>query len=257
MMTPGDFLKKLGLTDNQTKVYLDLAAYPESTVVQIHKRIEEPRSTIYLELERPADRGFVISKKVGKSTYFKVTDPKVLQLNLEEEAKRLQFLNENLEGFDKKVKELEVTKETERTINIYKGQEGVKQLLWNILVSKPKLVVGFSPGQLEDITDRKFSEKWRAEFKRRGLHNKIIFNKPKPLKWSDVPGFLEENVEARTLDEKKIKFDRMTLIYKDVLTVCSSIEDEDQYGIEIKDELLINSYMQLFNFLWEHVAKPL
>lgn len=49
----------------------------------------------------------------------------------------------------------------------------------------------------------------------------------------------------------------MTLIYNDVLSVCSLKTDPDQYGIEIKDELLVSSHKQIFNFLWDHVAKKL
>ncbi|MEK7495278.1 MAG: helix-turn-helix domain-containing protein [Patescibacteria group bacterium] len=257
MVTPNEYLTQLGLSNKQIKIYLDLSAYPESTVVQIYKRIQEPRSSIYLELECLIGDGFVISKKVDKSTFYKITNPKILELTLEEKTKKLQFLTENLKNFTTSIKESEVVKDSQKTINIYKGQAGIKQLLWNILLSKADLVIGFSPGKLEDITDRSFSEKWREKFRELKMHNKIIFNKPIPLDWSEIPGFLEENVEAKTLDEKKIKFDRMMLIYKDTLTVCSLKTDSDQYGIEIKDDLLVNSQIQLFDFLWNHVAKTL
>lgn len=257
MMTQEQFLKQLGLTDQQIKIYLDLASNPESTVVQIHKRLYRPRSSIYLELERLIDRGFVISKKVGKTTFYKITNPDILKLTIEEEASKLHYLQKNLGEFSKSINDLKGNKETPKTVNIYKGQAGIKQLLWNILLSKAKLVIGFSPGQLEHVTDRNFAEKWREEFRRNNMHNRIIFNKPKPLIWSDVPHFLEKNVEAKTLDEKKIKFDRMILIYDDILSVCSLKTDSDQYGIEIRDELLVNSYKQIFDFLWTHVAKKL
>lgn len=257
MVTPDEFLKQLGLTNQQIKIYLDLASNPESTVVQIHKRLNEPRSSLYLELERLLNKGYVISKKVEKTTLYKITNPDILKLTLEEESNKLQSLTENLDIFSKSVKELGVTKNRPKAINIYEGKEGIKQLLWNIVISDAKLVIGFSPGQLEDVTDRDFAEKWREEFRDRKMLNRIIFNKPKPLIWSDIPGFLEHNVEARTLDEKKIKFDRMILIYNDVLTVCSLKTDSDQYGIEIRDDLLVNSYKQIFDFLWTHVAKKL
>lgn len=250
-------MHQLGLSDQQIKIYLDLASHPESTVVHVHKRLQRPRSSLYLDLERLIHKGFVISKPVGKTTYYRITNPKILKLTVEEEAKKLQFLKQNLNEFSKRIHDLEEKKEAIKTINIYKGQAGIKQLLWNILLSKAKLVVGFSPGQLEHVTDRNFSEKWRKEFRHNNMHNRIIFNKPKPLIWSDVPHFLTENVEARTLDEKKIKFDRMILIYNDVLTVCSLKTDSDQYGIEIRDNLLVQSYKQLFTFLWDHVAKRL
>lgn len=257
MMTQEEFLRKLGLSDKQIKIYLDLASNPESTVVGIHKRLYQPRSSIYLELERLMDKGFVISKKVGKTTSYKITNPQILELTIEEQAKKLHYLKINLTDFSKSIKDLENNKKTAKTINIYKGQAGIKQMLWNIILSGAKLVVGFSPGQLEDVTDRTFSEKWREEFRNNNMHNRIIFNKPKPLVWSDVPHFLEKNVEAKTLDAQKIKFDRMILIYDDILTVCSLKTDSDQYGIEIRDELLVKSYKQIFDFLWAHVAKKL
>lgn len=256
-MTNEEFLKQLGLNSQQTKIYLDLASHPESTVVGIHKRLYRPRSSIYLELERLIDRGFVISKKVGKTTTYKITDPQILKLTIEEEAKRLHNLSENLGEFSKSINELEGNKEMPKTINIYKGQAGIKQLLWNIILSKAKLVVGFSPGQLEDVTDRNFSERWREEFRNQKMHNRIIFNTPKSLTWSEVPHFLEENTEIKTLDGKKIKIERYTLIYNDILSICSLKTDSDQYGIEIRDDLLVQSYKQIFDFLWAHVAKKL
>lgn len=257
MATQKAFLQKLGLSDQQIKIYLDLASHPESTVVDIHKRLFSPRSSLYLELERMIYKGFVISKKVGKTTFYKITNPDILRLKIEEEATKLNFLKDNLSDFSKRINDLEDNKKIPKTINIYKGRAGIKQLLWNIIISKAKLVVGFSPGQLEDVTDRNFSEKWREEFKNNNMHNRIIFNTPKPLDWSEVPKFLEKNVEARTLDAKKIKFDRMILIYDDILSVCSLKTDGDQYGIEIRDKLLVQSYKQIFDFLWDHVAKNL
>ncbi|MFZ2199985.1 MAG: helix-turn-helix domain-containing protein [Microgenomates group bacterium] len=254
-MTSQDFLAKLGLSSKQIQVYLDLASHPESTIVALHKRLGIPRSSLYLETERLVNKGFVISKHVGKSTLYKITDPSILKLTLESESAKLNYLTSHLSSFASMMTNLKTTKEPQKMINIYKGQSGIKQLLWNIITSDAKLVIGYSPGQLEAVTDREFAEKWRDEFRKRGKHNKIIFNQPKPLAWSDVPHFLTENVDVKTLDEKQIKFDRLTLIYDDVFTVCSLKADGDQYGIEIRDQLLINSYKQIFEFLWDHVAK--
>lgn len=256
-MTKEEFLHKLGFSDQQIKIYLDLAINSESTVVQIHKRLSRPRSSLYLDLERLIRKGFVISRKIGKTTLYKITNPTILKFTVDEEAKKFQFLKENLGTFSRSIRDLGGGKETQKTINVYKGQAGIKQLLWNIIISKAKLVVGFSPGQLEHVTDRNFAEKWREEFRHNNMYNKIIFNKPKPLIWSDVPHFLTKNVEAKTLDEKRIKFERLILIYNDIFTVCSLKTDSDQYGLEIKDDLLVQSYKQIFDFLWDHVAKKL
>src|SRR3990167_8865675 len=96
MVTQKEFLNQLGLSDQQINIYLDLASNPDSTVVQIHKRLFSPRSSIYLKLERLIDKGFVISKKVGKTTVYKITNPEILKLTIEEEAEKLLYLKKNL-----------------------------------------------------------------------------------------------------------------------------------------------------------------
>ncbi len=257
MMTPEEYLANLGLKNKQIKIYLDLSSHPESTVVQIHKRVGEPRSSIYLELERMIEKGLIISKRVGKSSYYKITDPETLKLEIEDEKTRIDYLSQYLAEFRTAIEKVDKRGVIGRTINIYKGQAGIKQMLWNIILSGSKLVIGYSPGQLEHVTDRKFAERWRAEFVARGMHNQIIFNQPKPKRWSDIPEFLEKHVQAKTLDERKIKFDRLVVIYGDVFAVCSLKTDVDQYGIEIRDDLLVNSYKQIFQFLWDHVAEEM
>lgn len=88
-MTIEEFLKQIGFTSKQIKIYLDLAANSDSTVVQIHKRLFEPRSSLYLELERLINKGYIISKKVEKTTFYKISNPTTLKLSLEEEAEKL------------------------------------------------------------------------------------------------------------------------------------------------------------------------
>ena len=105
-MTPSDYLAQLGLSKRQIRIYLDLAAHPDSTVVHIHKRITLPRSSIYLEAERLIDKGYLISKKVGKTTFYKITNPEILQLSLEDEAQKTNFLIENLPDFYHSIKNL-------------------------------------------------------------------------------------------------------------------------------------------------------
>jgi sugar-specific transcriptional regulator TrmB len=254
-MTNKEFLQNLGLNSKQIDIYLYLASSPESSVVEIAKSIKRPRSSIYLELDRLISKGFVTSQKIGKTTKYKIIEPNSLKYKIKEEKEKLTSLTKNIDEFVKNIDHLKTPQASYNSIQVYKDQEGIKQLLWNMLSCKSGLVVGYSPGTLEDVTDRKFSEKWRAEFKRRNLHNKIILNASVSLNWSNVPEFLDKYVEARTLEDKKIKFDREMLMYDNTLVVISKKTDPDQYGIEIEDKLLVQSLFQLFDFIWNEVAK--
>jgi len=165
----------------------------------------------------------------------------------------------NIESQSKSVikylKNLKQDNTEKKDVILYRGQEGIKQLLWNILTSGEKELLGFSPGKLEDITDRDFAEKFRFEFRKRKMTNRIILNTHVKMDWSNVKDFLKENVSAKTLEAEKIRFEREVFIYGDTLAVVSKKDDPEQYGIVISDKLLVDSYRQIFEFLWGSVAK--
>jgi sugar-specific transcriptional regulator TrmB len=251
------YLQKLGLDEIQSEIYLELSKSSATTVVTLARKLNKPRSSLYLELEKLITKGFVIASKEENTTTFKITPLNSLKYQINSEQQKVQDLFDGFDDFVTNIQAHQTAYKSVYSVNNYKGQEGIKQLLWNILNSGAKEVIGFSPSNLESITDHEFAESWRLEFKLRGMHNRIILNETVPLNWSQVPGFLSENVEARTLEEKKIKFERELLIYNDTLVVISSKEDPEQYGVELNDKLLVSSYRQLFDLLWNEMAKKI
>lgn len=251
-----EFLSQLGLTHKQIRIYTDLAQNPDSTVVQISRRTGLPRSSIYTELDQLIDKGYVHFKKVGKSTKFKITDPRNIKYELDEKSRLIAQLQANADQFVSQLLSGPATQKSHHSINVYEGQAGIKQILWNILSTKEKLVVGYSHSRLEQVVDHDFAERWREEFRRREIRNKMILNKPVKVNWSTVPDFLGTDwVQLKTLQQEKISFDREIFMYDDTLTIISPKTDPEQYGVEITDKFLVDSYRQIFNFLWEHVAQ--
>jgi sugar-specific transcriptional regulator TrmB len=256
-MTIKKYLNELGLSENQQMIFISLASNPESTVVMIAKDTELPRSTIYLELDRLKSQGYVISKKVSKTTKFSITDPRNIKLLLNDEKGRIDTLFGNIDTFIEQIEKSAESSNSYSTINLYHKQEGIKQLLWNTLRMKEKHIFGYSPGKFEDIVDHKFGEQMRAEYKKLGITNRVILNESVSLDWSEVPNYLRDFTQARTLEEKKIRFEHEILMYDDTMIVISKKDNKDQYGIEITDPLLVGSHKQLFEFIWNEVAKEI
>jgi len=249
------YLTKLGWEPYHIDIYLALTERGEQTVLQLSRLLAKPRSSLYLELEAMQAKGLVTMRREDKSTTFKAVPVESIKYILEEKR---QVLNELFNEFPKFAQNVKVEKGTfakSYEVTVYKGQEGIKQLLWNVLTSAAQEFVGFSPGTLEHVVDHEFAEEWRAEFKARGKHNKIIVNEAIPLTWSKVPDFLTEKyVEIRTLEEKRITFAHEVWFYGKTLVVMSTKDDPEQYGVEITDRLLVSSYRQLFDLLWEEMA---
>lgn len=247
-----EYLKRLGLSKKQRKILYSLSKHKESSVVEISTDTKIPRSSIYLELDRLEEMGFAVSVFENGVRRYKLSSRDDFRFIVQGKYKTSLMLLSGVDSFLDNFYDNEIG---EAKINVYRTKQGIKQLLWKILVSEEKELLGFSPGTLEDVTDHKFAEEWRAEFQARGMINRIILNDTVPMNWSDIPNFLSRNVKAKTLKASKIQFEREVLIYGDTLVLISKKDTPDQYGIEIKDKLLVDSYKQLFNFLWDFVAK--
>lgn len=255
-MNTREYLLKLGWKEDFVDAYLALIDRGEQTVLQLSRCVDMPRSTLYLLLAEMGEQGLVTLRKIAKTTRYKAIPVASLKNILHDKRQTITELFEGFDDFARCIKPSKGESRQQYDIAVYKGQDGIKQVLWNILTSDEKEVVGFSPGTLEHVVDREFAEKWRAEFKIRGKHNRIIVNKAVPLTWSQVPDFLTTKyVEVRTLEEKKITFAHEVWFYGRTLVVISTKDDPEQYGIEITDRLLVSSYRQLFDLVWNELAK--
>lgn len=253
-MDVNNFLKNLGLTSRQCKIYLALSNN-DYNISSLSKLLELPRSTIYLEFSRMEKKGFVVSTEQNNQIKYSLTPFENLKFIVEQKKSQIDFMSKDADeviNFLKKSKSIGIEK---RTITTYKKGEGIKQLLWNIVTSGEKELIGFSPGTLEDVTDREFAEKWRLEFQRRKMFNRIILNSHVKMNWSNVKDFLKVNVKAKTLEAEKIRFEREILIYGNTVAIISKKDDPDQYGVVIQDKLLVDSYKQMFEYFWKEVGK--
>lgn len=89
-------LEKIGLSENEAKVYSSLLDLGNATVQQIAKKTRIPRPTIYVQLESLMRKGIVATfekgsrgKKAATKTYFRAEDPIYLKKIVEQEKSEL------------------------------------------------------------------------------------------------------------------------------------------------------------------------
>lgn len=75
-------LQQLGLTENQTKVYLACLQLGKDTVLNIAKYANVKRPSTYIILEELQKQGLVTKISEGKKSYFKAEKPERFQTNL-------------------------------------------------------------------------------------------------------------------------------------------------------------------------------
>ena len=131
-----EVLNDLGFTNSEAEVYLVLLKLGSSTVNEISKEVGIHRTNIYDALNQMIGKGFVSHITKNKVKYFQASDPKNINL----------WLNEKRKQFDNVLPQLNLLYNQKIRKNYADICEGVKafmSLLYNFLeYNKPILVYG-------------------------------------------------------------------------------------------------------------------
>ena len=231
-------LNEAGLTEGEVKVYLCLLKRGTLTVDKIKKESEIHRTTIYDFIEKLLNKGLVNYVVMNNVKHFSATNPDKLLDYVEEKEDKIKEILPQLKGYKKEEKE-------EVIVEVYKGEEGFKTIINDILkFGKDYVIFG--------VDDSMFQEKFPTLMK-------IYFNKLK-----------RAGIKERVLTSKQVSF-----IYKTETTIYRYIPKEffnptptfvwgENVGIliwepftiiRIKSRDLADNYRKYFELLWKQASK--
>lgn len=239
-----DFLKELGLTITESKVYLTLLESGESLAGTIAARANIYRKNVYDALEVLSRKGLVSSKFKEKKRYWIAMPPSRIQSLLKE---KLGFFNTILPELTERYNE----NKPKQTIEVYEGLEGIKSLHNLILqVNKDFYLVGATgkifkrfkyaiPTYLEEASQTNmqayqlFSQDYDAAGLKRFKQTKRTHNRLLPK-------------EFITPTQLFLFWDYSAIV----------IQSEEPLAIVIKSREIRAGFQQYFDFLWR-ISKPL
>jgi len=125
-MVDATVLENIGLTRNQSTVYLALLKLGSSTAQEIINESKLHRSPVYDALEKLEEKGFVSSVVKDFKKYFQASHPKHIYTYLQEKKDELTEIMPELES-------LQNLKTEKINATIYKGKEGLKAIHYDML----------------------------------------------------------------------------------------------------------------------------
>ena len=231
-------LTEIGLTENESKLYLSLLKEGTSSASQISKVTNVNRTTSYLELDKLIEKGLVSYTIKDSKKYFTAANPKKLLNILDLKRKKVQSIIPNLESFPQK--------QNKFLSDVYEGKEGLKTFYQDILNTSPKEVLAFGiTGLAFDVLEFEFPH-FVKECKKRKITAKYIANKDSKINLEKLPNNF---VKIKYLD-KQYDSKVTTIIYSGKVAIQSLI-GKSIYIVVIKDEFLYESYKNTFNFMWD------
>lgn len=236
----------LGLTPNETKVYLTLLDFGIAQAGQITEKSGIHRRNVYDAISRLTEKGLISFVIVNNKKQFSPVNPRRF-LELIEEKK---FELENLKSeFSKIMPQLELrTKLKEKhDVRFFKGVEGLKTVYEDI-IRTGKSYIGYGPGhQLEKILKhylKHFVNK-RAKAK---ISIKLIYDQASRKKIKKSP-----LSQIRYIPEQYSSHAALR-IYGDKVAILL-LSEEEPLAIVIKNKAIADGYKKYFEVMWEAAKK--
>lgn len=237
-------LREIGLTKNESKVYLALLKLGSATAIEITNESKVHRVNVYDSLQRLKEKGLISTILKAEKRIYEAANPEQLAKILKEKEELLKRIMPQLN------QEFKLKKEKQQVHHFF-GPEGVMQAYFMILDQNETIYALGGSG-----LNRKYLKHRHAIFNKerikRGTHSKALyyeFTRNNPITGWDK----EVKVEVRYIPDK-YKTPCMVDICGDLVVNLLPIEGNIM-AIVIENRSLADSYRQFFNFMWDN-AKP-
>ncbi len=238
-------IEKFDLSHTASRIYFELVQIGKSSADRIAKKAGTYKPNTYDALERLIEGGLVSYVIENNKRYYIPTNPEKLTDILQENKK------EALEGYDRDKLELDnilpaltasyLSVSNTEIFEIYKGREGYKALVNDIIREKPTYWKGFGNLQFVDYFPQYF-KRWFSNVRVR------LFS----LKTTEV----EERLKlAKGLDVQlkylpKFQMPIVWTIFGENLLII--IYEPEIICFRIKAEQVVKTFANQFDYLWEH-----
>ncbi|MFZ2026585.1 MAG: helix-turn-helix domain-containing protein [Microgenomates group bacterium] len=254
-------LETVGLTQNESAIYLSLLKHKEKTAAEIARTLHMDKSSCYRAVDSLIEKGLLIANPRKRGTTHSAVSPDVLKELHEQKIRELENKRSELDTF---IVHLLKQEESKRStfIKVETGIEairnGMEQNLDAAVHAPNKMIKEFYRLSFPYFKDREHA-KWVNEFAKRRIAAGVAIRQI--VDFADLDVFAPiMKTDKKLLKEIHLMPKEMKGLYGvrisgDITHIISFDTDQNYIDITIKDTyvtLLMNS---LFDFMWEHSKK--
>src|SRR3989344_5064771 len=247
-----DILRKIGLTENEIKIYLNLLKSGSSTAYEIGKQTGIYRVHVYDKLEQLMDKGLVTHVYRGAKKYFQAAPPSKIKQYLEDKKRELEIDEQAVEAILPELEAMTKIPKEDTFVEVFKGNEGLKYFLKDIIKTKKEVII-------TGIDDQKYQDALPIFMKQyfRDLRNNNIKERVITLKKLGV--FLFEKELAPTTDYRFLKEKQFnptnTFVYGNKVVIVTW--GTPVMAVMIKNKSMAETYKNHFEHLWNVASEGL
>lgn len=240
-----DTFIELGLVKNEARIYETLLKEGQSGVGHIAKKSEVHRRNVYDTLNRLMEKGLVYEIETATENLYQAVEPKRFKEILDEKHEKLEKIMPSLEAMYK-------NNPSEYTVYTYRGKEGLKNYLRDILdVNEDVYFIGASGAWLDPrISD--FLPLFNEKAKKQNIKMHHLFDAETKDKASDIFKYVGDDYK---LLPKKYSTGSSVDIFGDRVNFITDLE-KGRLGEEIILSVIVNqrladSFRVWYQLIWD------
>lgn len=230
-------LRELGLTDNESKIYLLLIQEGAMRSTEIAHKLGFHRGYVYDTLDRMMEKEVCTKTTVDNKNYFKATAP----------ADLLHLMSMKLAGFEAIIPDLQKlnTPKEELDVQVFKGKKAYRMLLSDmmnhLIEGDEAYFVGIDEEMLLTEVEPHYFKQFLNVMETKKVKEKLIIRKgAKKVQFS--------NLQYKELPAKYVG-DAMHIIYNEKVGVF--LAGAVFHLILIRNARIAETYRKQFKLLWE------
>ncbi|MBI3577292.1 hypothetical protein HY086_04605 [Candidatus Gottesmanbacteria bacterium] len=248
------FLKGLGLTDQQARGYVALLTQGPLTTLGLSRSLGEPRTSTYRLLESLKEAGVVEEVVEAERMKAQAVSVDRLERMLAAKEEEVKKLRSQLPDVLKIIHGGRNLKQPGTQVLFYRGVSGMKQMIWNVLRAKD--FRGYVYQNWNDVVGDRFVEQWSRDFEATGVKARDICS-DEYLRNRLTSRFIGnwDNWTRRYVPSSVLTIDHQIDIYNNVVAYYYW-EEKEIFGVEIYNERVSRLQKQLHDVLWK-MATPM
>ena len=234
-------LRKIGFNEKEIKVYLTLLRLGSITASKVSTETNIDRATCYRYVDSLISKGAVSYVIKNNVKYFTAAHPSKILKDIQEKEKEYKKLLPDLISLTKLPKQ-------ETIAEVYKGKQGIKTVLRDVLKTRKKHYVLGDEGHFMDVMPIFFKQFINTCLKSRIIERIICSQKVK----KKLQDYDYKYSETKAIPNN-IVLPTTTLIYGDNIVLFDWVLPYS--AVVIKNKHMALSYKNYFKLLWEIAKK--
>jgi len=246
------YFAKLGLEPEIADLYLSLHTHGPQSISELARSSKVERTRIYRLIDDLLASNLIEVETHYKRGIIKAAPISNIRILITQREQELHGLQDELELIEQVLARNSLSSPATR-VQFYRGPEGIRQMLWNGLRAKSESIA-FTYRILDEVTGKKFMERWAEEFERRKLRTRLLINDEFFKSWQDNKPGVEiqrriKGIQYNLIPASTFKITHSSSVYDDTVTYYHWKEGE-VFGVEIHNKEVADSQQQLLEMLW-------